>query len=77
MNLSAFHHLPSNSSSSSASVSMKMRPSSRRDVVVLGRECDDLLPEGLLQLVVGKVAVRLCSIIVMERSIVHYLQLLE
>ena len=39
-----------------------------RDVVALGLECNNLPSLDLPQLVVGNVAVKLCSIVMMERS---------
>ena len=47
-----------------------------RDIVTLGRKCNYLLLVGLPQLVVGDSAVKLCSIVMMERSTIRCLQLL-
>ena len=50
--------------------------SPRRDIVTLGRECNYLLLVGLPQLVLGDAAVKLSSIVMMERSTIRCLQLL-
>ena len=47
--------------------------SPRRNIVSLGRECNYLPPVGLPQLVVGNATVKLCSVVMMERSTILYL----
>ena len=47
--------------------------SPRQDVVALMQKLNYLPPVGLPQLVIGNAAVKLCSIVVMDRSTVHCL----